>query len=90
MSDIRENCDTCLSFAKLPKNEDHMEPTKMPDHTGSHVNVDILKRSKQNIIVCTDMFSGFTTATFIPNETKDTLQHALVQVITPIRNHQKS
>ena len=32
------------------------------------------------------MFSGFTTATFVPNETKETLKHILVQIITPIRN----
>ena len=32
------------------------------------------------------MFSGFTTAVMIPDETKEMLQQAMIQAITPIRN----
>ena len=89
ITEVKEKCDTCVSLVKLPDKISHMEPSKMPGHPGSHMNVDILKRAKQNILVCTDMFSGFTTATFIPNETREVLQNALIQVITPIRNSPK-
>ena len=41
------------------------------------------------ILVCSDMFSGFTTAVKIEDESKETLQQALIQAITPIRNAPK-
>ena len=63
-----------------------MSPNEVPDHPGFHMNLDIIKRSNQKIIVCTDMFSTFTTAALIPDETRETLEQAIIQVITPIRN----
>ena len=51
-TEIKEKCDTCVSLAKLPQKFIHMEPSKMPSQPGSHMNVDILKRAKQNVLVC--------------------------------------
>ena len=50
------------------------------------MNVDILYRSSQKIIVCTDMFLMFTTASFVPGETREHLEQALIKIITTIRN----
>ena len=85
VDEVRKKCDTCVSFSKLPTCTP-MEPSKMPQHPGSHMNVDVLRRANQKILICVDMFSGFTTAVTIADETKETLQQALVQAITPIRN----
>ena len=86
MEAVKDNCDICLSVAKLPKAFHEMKPNEMPSHPGSHVNLDILQRAKQKILVCTDMFSTFTTAAFIQAETRDILEQAIVQVITPMRH----
>ena len=50
------------------------------------MNVDIICRAAQKIAVCTDIFSLFTTASFITEETRDSLEQALIRLITPIRN----
>ena len=84
--EIKDKCSSCISFSKLPSQITTMKPTKVPRHPGSHMNVDVLKRASQNILVCVDMFSGFTTAAFIPSETKEALTQGLIQTITPIRH----
>ena len=86
---IKDICDTCISVAKLPKDFSAMEPNKVPLHPGSHVNIDIIRRANQKIIVCADMFSAFTTAAFVEGETREILEHAIVQVITPMRHSPK-
>ena len=83
---VKEKCDTCISVSKLPRDLQYMEPNKMPQHPGSHMNIDILQRSKQKIIVCADMFSSFTTAAFVTGETREILEQAIIQVVTPIRH----
>ena len=50
------------------------------------MNVDIICRASQKVLVCTDMFSASTTAVIVPAETREALEHGLVQVITPIRH----
>ena len=83
---IKESCDTCISVAKLPKEFYTMQPNKMPSQPGSHINADIIRRSKQKILICTDMFSAFSTASFLESETREALVQALIRNITPIRN----
>ena len=50
------------------------------------MNLDILKRAGQLIVVNTDLFSGYTTACFTESEKIDDLLTAIIQVITPIRH----
>ena len=59
VQEVKDKCDTCISFARLPKQLDKMRPNEVPNHPGSHMNLDIIRRSNQKIIVCTDMFSTF-------------------------------
>jgi len=63
-----------------------MEPSKMPKHPGSHFNVDIIRRANQKILVGADMFSSFITATLLTDERRQSLEAAIVQIITPTRN----
>ena len=79
----------CISIASLPKAIHQFSPNSMPSHPGSHMNVDVIRRSNQKIIVCADMFSSFTTAAIINGETRENLEHALISIVTPIRNAPK-
>ena len=63
IDEIKSSCDICVRTAKLPDNLINFTPNVMPSHPGSHMNIDIICRSSQKIMVCTDMFSSFTTAT---------------------------
>ena len=63
-----DSCHVCTGLKKLPSQIIHMEPSHMPKHPGSHVNVDIIKRANQNIIVCADILNRWTVATLTSNQ----------------------
>ena len=83
---LREDCDICIGLEKVPKEMEEFSPRTEPSHPGSHMNVDVLKRSGQKVLVNTDLFSGYTTACFTDSETRADLEEAILQVITPIRH----
>ena len=62
------------------------DPKLAPAHPGSHMNTDVVKRAGQNILVNTDMFSGYTTACIIESEDRVDTVKGLIQLVTPIRN----
>ena len=81
---IKENCDICVGLTTLPKEFQLLEANNSPSHPGSHFNIDILRRSSQKIMVCTGMFSGFTTASFISSESKESIEPSFILLKTPI------
>ena len=83
---LYQSCFLCLSFKKFPKELDMFAPALFPDHPGTHMNVDIIKRSGQLILVNIDLFSGFVTCCFATSETANDLCKAIIDVITPIRH----
>lgn len=60
-------------------------PTFFPDHPGCAMNVDILKRAGQLVLINVDMFSSYVTGCFLPSEKADDLQEAIIQAVTPLR-----
>ena len=86
---ISEDCSLCCAIRKFPKQLDNFTPSPSPQHPGTHMNADILKRAGQLILVNTDRFSNFTTATFALSEKKEDLATGLLQVITPMRHHSR-
>ena len=86
---IKETLDTC-SLCKankvLPVQKDNFQAKCNPQTPGSIFNADVIKRHQQKILVCTDLFSSFTSACIINDEKADTLKSSLITLITPIRN----
>ena len=72
--DTTDECYICTSLKNIPSKLVHMEPSQVPNHPGSHMNVDIIKRTNQKILVCAYMFSGFVTAAIITDETRPSKQ----------------
>ena len=50
------------------------------------MNVDIMKRSNQLVLVNIDLFSSYTTACFADSEKADDLATAIIQAVTPVRS----
>ena len=86
IEDLLSNCFICIGLKKFPKELQDYNPKLFPDQPGSHMNLDIMKRSGQMIVVNTDLFSGYTTACFTPSEQIDDIAMAILQLITPIRH----
>ena len=79
-------CHLCISFKKFPKDLEQFSPTLFPSHPGSHMNIDILKRAGELILVNIDLFSGYVTTCFSNSERASDLAAAIIQAVTPIRH----
>ena len=85
LSKLYESCHLCISVAKYPKQLESYESNLSPDHPGTVMNVDILKREGQLILVSIDVFSSFVTSCFVASEKAQDLAQSIIQVTTPVR-----
>ena len=53
------------------------------------MNIDVMKRSSQNILVNCDLFSGYVTAKIIKTEQRDDMSEGILDLVTPIRHSNK-
>jgi hypothetical protein len=87
--ELYEDCSLCRGLAKYPKELDEYTPTSAPEHPGSHMNTDVLRRAAQFIVVNCDRFSKFTTACIAASETREEMIKSILNVVTPIRHKAK-
>ena len=80
-----DQCFTCQSVKKINTTESHFRTPDPPNHPGTRMNADVIKRAKQLILVNIDLFSNYMTATLIKSEKAVDLEQGLIQVITPLR-----
>ena len=85
LQELYKSCHLCLSVAKLPKELESYSPAFFPDHPGCAMNIDILKRAGQLILVNVDMFSSYVTGCFSSSEKAEDLADAIIQAVTPLR-----
>ena len=83
---LTEDCSLCVAVGRFPRELETYTPQPAPAHPGTHMNVDVLRRASQLIVVNCDRFSNFATATLTPSETREDLARAILAVITPIRH----
>ena len=85
LASFYEQCFLCTSVKKNEQPKPPYREPDPPDHPGTHFNIDVMKRNKQLILVCTDIFSKYVTAVLIPSETSEDLADGIVRVVSPIR-----
>ena len=76
--ELKESCDFCIGLDNVPKEMQEFNPKLTPAHPRSHMNADVMKRAGQNILVNTDMFSGYTTACMLDSEDRVAGLHKLI------------
>ena len=84
--DLTKECSLCVSLARFPKELEVYDPQLVPLHPGSHMNVDIMNRASQRIMVNCDLFSGFTTACQTNSEKKEDMITGILNLVTPIHH----
>ena len=75
-----------MSLARFPKELEVYDPQLVPLHPGSHMNIDILNRASQRIMVNCDLFSGLTTACMVDSEKREDVIKGILTLVTPIRH----
>ena len=83
---LSEVCSFCISLARFPKELDVYDPQLVPQHPGTHMNMDVMRRAGQYIMVNCDLFSGYTTATLIDSEQRQDMVRGILDLTTPIRH----
>ena len=86
IDNLYEACQVCKASQNLPKQLYQYKTETNAKQPGTHFNIDVLKRAKQKIMVCTDQFSTFTTATFIENETAEHLKSGIIKTTQAIKH----
>ena len=84
--DLTKDCSVCTSLARFPKELEQYNPQLVPLHPGSHMNIDVMQRAGQKILVNCDLFSGFTTACITDTEQREDMICAILCTVTPIRH----
>ena len=86
---ISGQCHTCCAMKKLPSSSNVSTTTTNAKYPGTHFGCDVMKRAKQVVIVIRDQFSSYTLADIIENENSDTLEDAIIKLLTPVRSSSK-
>ena len=74
---VRDTCHTCASLRNLPQPLLNQTTNDPPAVVGISFAADVLRRSKQSILVLRDTSTSFTSAYIIPDEKTATLRDNL-------------
>ena len=82
---VTEVCDFCNSLKKIPSELREQSSTELPTVPGQQFSTDIIRRNCQKIFVTRDVFSSFTTAILISDETSSSLRSGLISTTSFLR-----
>ena len=82
---IADQCSICKSLKHIPTELHEQSSSSSPSCPGQEFSSDVLRCTKQKIFVTRDMFSSFTTASIIHDETADNLRSALISTTSFLR-----
>ena len=83
---ISSECSFCTALSRFPKELDDFNPSPGPLHPGTHMNIDIMQRAGQSIVVNCDRFSNFVTACIAQSQTRVEMINCILATVTPIRH----
>ena len=75
---VINNCAHCNSLIHLPKEIFVQTSSPTPTAPGQQFAADVIRRNQQKIFVTRDVFSSFTSASLIQDESADTLSSSLI------------
>ena len=75
---VTDQCALCNSLKHIPKEIFEQTSTTSLLCPGKQFSTDVLCRTKQKVLETRDVFSSYTTAIIIPDETADTLRSTII------------
>ena len=86
LAKLYNNCYPCSILQRLPKTEAKQESKSEVTHPHRHFHADVIKRSRQKILLVKDHFSSLHTAMLIQSEQAQDLKDGLVHLTQGIRH----
>ena len=85
IAQLYQNCYECSLLQRLPKVEATEESKAEVKHPHQYFHVDVIRRTKQFILLLVDHFSNFQTAKLIPSEKAADLKDGLIVLSEGVR-----
>ena len=82
---LTDNCDLCNSLKRIPNELREQTSSSLPTGPGQNFSADIIRRCKQKIFTTRDVFSSFTTATLVQDESAPSMRSALLSTTSLLR-----
>ncbi|KAH3874557.1 hypothetical protein DPMN_037803 [Dreissena polymorpha] len=81
---VHNACNVCASLKSVPKTIIEQSSEEAPEIVGASFAVDVLRRSKQMILVLRETVSSLTKSCIIDNERAETLRSALLSLMVEL------
>ena len=83
--EVSDECPRCDARRKIPKELRHFTSVTNPASPGTFFVSDVLRRSKQFIMVTRDAFSDFVTSSIIKSERAEDLKEGIIATTSTVR-----
>lgn len=84
VSDMTDSCHTCAALKRFPDTLIKQSSEDPPEAVGLSFAADVLKRSRQLILVVRETVTSTTMACFIEDEKRNTLRDGLAQLLVDV------
>ena len=85
LSRVTDSCHQCTSLRNAPRTVDPQSASDPPAVVGTSFAADVLKRSKQLILVLRECVTSYTATCFLDDERRDILRDALIRLCVGLR-----
>jgi hypothetical protein len=82
---LLSQCTLCTSLKKFQKPQERETEPHPPTQPGTQMNMDIIKRAGQLIMVTMDLFTSYITTALVPSESRPDIINGIIATTTPIR-----
>ncbi|XP_063968866.1 uncharacterized protein LOC135157450 [Lytechinus pictus] len=82
---VTVGCHSCLSLQNVPRVATPQSTGDPPCVIGVSFAADVIKRSRQLVFILRESVTSYTVSALIPDERKETLRTALLQLCAPLR-----
>ena len=85
--EVTDECPKCNARKKIPKEMKHFKSVTNPSSPGETFVSDVMRRSKQLILVTRDAFSDFVTTSIIDSEKAEDLKRGIISTTANVRKN---
>ena len=85
LKEALKNCHLCIAADNLIKDPPIFSSETIPKHPGSNFVADVMKHSKQDVLVAVDDATGYVLTTFVKSEQAADLAQGIAKLVLPLR-----
>ncbi len=82
---LLSQCTLCTSLKNFQKPQERETEPHTPTQPGTQMNMDIIKRAGQLIMVTMDLFTSYITTALVPSESRPDIINGIIATTPPIR-----